>query len=66
VAHTRIATIATDQHHELQEFRALVVAQWAFLSDPGSVSDRHDAALHDSGIWPSDDVGVFALIVEPP
>jgi peroxiredoxin len=35
VAYTRIATIATDEHHTLQEFRASVGAQWPFLSDPG-------------------------------
>ena len=35
VAYTQIATIATDEHHELQEFRASVGAQWTFLSDPG-------------------------------
>src|SRR3954462_3562218 len=35
VAYTRIVTIATDDHHELQEFRASVGAYWPFLSDPG-------------------------------
>jgi peroxiredoxin len=35
VAYTQIATIATDEHHELQEFRASVGAQWSFFSDPG-------------------------------
>jgi peroxiredoxin len=35
VAYTQIATIATDDHHTLQEFRASVSAQWTFLSDPG-------------------------------
>ncbi len=34
VAYTKIATIATDEHHTLQEFRASVGAQWPFLSDP--------------------------------
>jgi len=34
VAYTQIATIATDEHHTLQEFRASVGAVWAFLSDP--------------------------------
>jgi peroxiredoxin len=33
VAYTRIATITTDPHHTLQEFRASVGAQWTFLSD---------------------------------
>jgi peroxiredoxin len=35
VAYTQIVTIATDEHHELQEFRLSVGAQWTFLSDPG-------------------------------
>jgi peroxiredoxin len=35
VAYTQVATIATDGHHELQEFRASVGAQWTFLSDVG-------------------------------
>jgi peroxiredoxin len=34
VAYTQIATISTDDHHALQEFRASVGAQWTFLSDP--------------------------------
>ena len=33
--YTQVATIATDDHHTLQEFRASVGAQWPFLSDPG-------------------------------
>src|SRR5947209_15026561 len=35
VAYTKIVTISTDEHHQLQEFRASVGAQWPFLSDPG-------------------------------
>jgi hypothetical protein len=34
VEYTQIATISTDDHHTLQEFRASVSAQWTFLSDP--------------------------------
>jgi len=45
VAYTSIATIATDEHHTLQEFRASVGAQWPFLSDPGrSVQQDLDIA----------------------
>lgn len=33
VAYTQVATIATDDHHTLQEFRASVGAHWMFLSD---------------------------------
>ena len=35
VGYTQIATIATDEHHTLQDFRASVGAEWSFLSDPG-------------------------------
>jgi peroxiredoxin len=34
VSYTQMATIATDDHHTLQEFRASVGADWAFFSDP--------------------------------
>jgi peroxiredoxin len=34
VAYTPVATITTDAHHTMQEFRASVGAQWTFLSDP--------------------------------
>ena len=40
VAYTQIVTIATKEHHTLQEFRASVGAQWTFLSDPGGSSSR--------------------------
>jgi len=40
VAYTQIATIATDSHHTLQEFRNSVGAQWPFLSDPERVVQR--------------------------
>jgi peroxiredoxin len=40
VAYTQIATIATDEHHTLQEFRLSVGAQWPFLSDPGRTVQR--------------------------
>jgi hypothetical protein len=33
VAYTQIATISTDDHHTLQEFRASLGAEWTFLSD---------------------------------
>jgi peroxiredoxin len=45
VAYTQVATIATDDHHTLQEFRASVGAQWTFLSDPeGTVQKDLDIA----------------------
>ena len=37
VAYTQVVTIATDDDHQLKEFRASVGAQWPFLSDPGRV-----------------------------
>jgi peroxiredoxin len=40
VAYTQVVTIATDDHHTLQEFRASVGAQWTFLSDPGRTVQR--------------------------
>jgi peroxiredoxin len=40
VAYTKIATVATDEHHTLQEFRASVGAQWPFLSDPGRIVQK--------------------------
>jgi peroxiredoxin len=40
VAYTKIATIATDDHHTLQEFRNSVGAQWPFLEDTGRVVQR--------------------------
>jgi peroxiredoxin len=40
VGYTRLATIATDEHHTLQEFRNSVGAQWPFLSDPGRIVQR--------------------------
>ena len=40
VAYTQIATITTDDHHTLQEFRAALGAQWPFLSDPERTVQR--------------------------
>ena len=40
VAYTQIATISTDEHHTLQEFRASVGAVWPFLSDPGRIVQK--------------------------
>ena len=40
VAYTQVATIATDDHHTLQEFRASVGAQWPFLSDPERIVQK--------------------------
>ena len=40
VGYAQIATIATDGHHTLQEFRASVGAQWPFLEDPGRIVQK--------------------------
>ena len=40
VAYTQVATIATDEHHALQEFRLSVGAPWPFLSDPGRIVQK--------------------------
>ena len=40
VAYTQIATISTDEHHTIQEFRASVGAQWPFLSDPNRIVQK--------------------------
>src|ERR1700748_2132485 len=40
VAYTKVATIATDPHHTLQEFRNSVGAVWPFLSDPERVVQK--------------------------
>jgi peroxiredoxin len=40
VAYTQIVTIATDDHHTLQEFRASLGAEWTFLSDPERTSQK--------------------------
>jgi hypothetical protein len=40
VAYAQIATIATDDHHTLQQFRASVGAAWTFLSDPDRIVQK--------------------------
>jgi peroxiredoxin len=40
VAYTRIATISTDKHYSLLEFRASVGAQWTFMSDPDRIVQK--------------------------
>ena len=40
VAYTKIATIATDAHHQLQEFRNSVGAPWPFLADPERIVQK--------------------------
>jgi hypothetical protein len=56
VAHAKIATIATDDHHPLQEFRNSVGAQWPFLSDPGRTvqKDLEHPGVHGPRQRPDD------------
>jgi peroxiredoxin len=52
VGYTQVVTIATDDHHTLQEFRASVGAQWTFLSDPGRTIQRElDIYSVYNGYW---------------
>ena len=46
VAYTQIATISTDDHHTIQEFRASVGAPWPFLSDSGRTVQQ-DLDIHE-------------------
>ena len=40
VAYTKIVTISAESHHQSQEFRASVGAQWPFLSDPERIVQK--------------------------
>src|SRR4051794_20760799 len=56
VAYTQVVTIATDDHHTLQEFRASVGAVWTFLSDVERIhpeGSRH-SGIHRSRAQPDD------------
>src|SRR5580693_1289555 len=54
VAYTQIVTIATDDHHTLQEFRASVGAHWTFLSDPGRPAGPRHRRVHRPRAQPDD------------
>ncbi|WP_138731542.1 peroxiredoxin family protein [Modestobacter excelsi] len=64
VAYTQIATIATDDRHELQEFRASVGAQWTFLSDPGRIVQR-DLAIQEYTDPDHDPMIPHTLVLKP-
>jgi peroxiredoxin len=49
--YTQIATISTDDHHTLQEFRASVGAEWTFLSDPDRTIQK-DLDIQEYADWP--------------
>jgi len=64
VAYTQIVTIATDDHHTLQEFRASVGAAWNFLSDPGRVIQK-DLAIQEYTDPEHDPMIPHTLVLKP-
>jgi peroxiredoxin len=64
VAYTQIATIATDEHHTLQEFRASVGAQWTFLSDPGRIVQQ-DLDIQEYTDADNDPMIPHTLVLKP-
>src|SRR5262245_63148063 len=64
VAYTQMATIATDPHHTLQEFRASVGAQWPFLSDPGRTVQK-DLDIQEYTDPDNDPMIPHTLVLEP-
>jgi hypothetical protein len=64
VAYTQIATIATDDRHTLQEFRASVGAQWPFLSDPECVVQK-DLDIQEYTDPDNDPMIPYTLVLKP-
>ena len=64
VAYTQIVTIATDEHHTLQEFRNSVGAQWTFLSDPGRIVQR-DLDIQEYTDFDNDLMIPHTLVLRP-
>src|SRR3954468_24141794 len=64
VAYTQIVTIATDEHHTLQEFRASVGAQWTFLSDPGRIVQK-DLDIQEYTDPVNDPMIPYTLVLKP-
>jgi peroxiredoxin len=64
VAYTRIVTIATDDHHTLQEFRASVGAVWPFLSDPERTIQQ-DLAIQEYTDPVNDPMIPHTLVLKP-
>jgi hypothetical protein len=59
VAYTQIATIATDDHHTLQEFRLSVGAVWPVLSDPDRTAQKDLSAPGLRQSWNAGDFSRF-------
>ncbi len=64
VAYTQIVTIATDEHHTLQEFRLSVGAQWPFLSDPGRTVQK-DLDIQEYTDPEHDPMIPYTLVLKP-
>jgi peroxiredoxin len=64
VAYTKIATIVTDEHHTLQEFRDSVGANWTFLSDPGRIVQK-DLDIQEYTDPEHDPMIPHTLVLEP-
>jgi peroxiredoxin len=64
VAYTKVVTIATDEHHTLQEFRASVGAQWPFLSDPGRMVQQ-DLQIQEYTDPDNDPMVPHTLVLKP-
>src|SRR4029079_1690995 len=64
VAYTQIATIATDEHHTLQEFRSSVGAQWPFLEDPGRIVQK-DLEIQEYTDRDNDPMIPHTLVLKP-
>jgi peroxiredoxin len=64
VACTQIVTISTDNSRTLQEFRASVGAQWAFLSDPGR-SVQRDLEIQEYTDPDNDPMIPHTLVLKP-
>ena len=59
-----MATVATDDHHTLQEFRASVGAQWTFLEDPGRIVQK-DLDIHEYTDPENDPMIPYTLVLRP-
>ena len=64
VGYTQIVTISTDDHHTLQEFRASVGAEWAFLSDPERTVQKELDIMGSRNALPQDFRQVIRMLEE--
>jgi peroxiredoxin len=64
VAYTQVVTIATDDHHTLQEFRASVGAPWTFLSDSGRTVQK-DLGIQEYTDPEHDPMIPYTLVLKP-